>query len=83
LETRGLIHDNYEALYEHYINTFECDNCGVELVTGNMVLINAAWITAILRVSFVIFFVIRVMLKEEKTITQINKNNNIDNNNKE
>ena len=31
----GLIHDNYEALYEHYINTFECDNCGIELVSGN------------------------------------------------
>ena len=30
----GLIHDNYEALYEHYINTFECDNCGIELVSG-------------------------------------------------
>ena len=31
----GLICDNYEALYEHYINTFECDNCGIELVSGN------------------------------------------------
>lgn len=30
----GLIHDNYEALYEKYINTWECDNCGIELVTG-------------------------------------------------
>jgi ribosomal protein S20 len=31
---RGLICDNYEALYEKYINTWECDNCGVELVSG-------------------------------------------------
>ena len=31
---RGLIHDDYEALYDKYINTFECDNCGVELVSG-------------------------------------------------
>jgi len=31
----GLIHDNYEALYEYYINCWECDNCGVELVSGN------------------------------------------------
>jgi hypothetical protein len=31
----GLICDNIEELYEHYINTFECDNCGIELVTGN------------------------------------------------
>ena len=30
----GLICDNYEELYKHYINTFECDNCGVELVSG-------------------------------------------------
>jgi len=30
----GLICDNYEALYEKYINTFECDNCGIELVSG-------------------------------------------------
>jgi hypothetical protein len=31
----GLICDNIEELYEHYINTWECDNCGVELVSGN------------------------------------------------
>lgn len=31
----GLICENIEELYKHYINTFECDNCGVELVTGN------------------------------------------------
>ena len=31
----GLIHDDYEALYEHYINTWECDNCAIALVTGN------------------------------------------------
>jgi hypothetical protein len=24
---RGLIHDNYSELYEHYINTNECDVC--------------------------------------------------------
>ena len=31
----SLICDNYEELYKHYINTWECDNCGVELVSGN------------------------------------------------
>ena len=31
---RGLIHDNIEELYEKYINTWECENCGIELVTG-------------------------------------------------
>ena len=31
----GLIHDNYEELYNKYINTWECENCGIELVTGN------------------------------------------------
>jgi len=30
----GLICDNYEELYNKYINTWECDNCGVELVSG-------------------------------------------------
>ena len=32
---RGLIHDDYEALYEKYINTWECENCAIELVTGH------------------------------------------------
>ena len=32
---KGLMCDNINELYEHYINTFECENCGVELVTGN------------------------------------------------
>ena len=30
----GLICENIEELYKHYINTFECENCGIELVTG-------------------------------------------------
>ena len=30
----GLICDNIEELYEKYINTWECDNCSIELVTG-------------------------------------------------
>mgnify|MGYP003679000475 CR=1 FL=1 len=32
---RGLICDNYEELYDKYINTLECDNCAIELVTGH------------------------------------------------
>ena len=31
---RGLICDNYEELYDKYINTLECENCGIELVSG-------------------------------------------------
>jgi len=31
----GLICEDYDKLYEHYINTNECDNCGIELVEGN------------------------------------------------
>ena len=34
-KSTNLICDNIEALYEHYINTWECENCGIELVTGN------------------------------------------------
>jgi len=31
----GLICEDYDKLYEHYLNTWECDNCGIELVEGN------------------------------------------------
>jgi len=30
----GLISEDYDKLYELYINTNECDNCGIELVEG-------------------------------------------------
>ena len=30
----GLIHGDYDALYEHYINTKNCDYCNVELIEG-------------------------------------------------
>ena len=30
----GLISEDYDKLYEHYLNTNECDNCGIELVEG-------------------------------------------------
>ena len=31
---RGVIHDDYKALYQNYINTKYCDKCNVELVSG-------------------------------------------------
>jgi len=31
----GLICEDYDKLYEHYLNTNECDNCGIELVEGH------------------------------------------------
>jgi len=31
---RGLICEDYDKLYEYYINTNECDNCGIELIEG-------------------------------------------------
>ena len=30
----GLICDNIDKLYEHYLNTWECDNCGIEVIEG-------------------------------------------------
>jgi len=30
----GLVCDNIDKLYEHYLNTNECDNCGIELIEG-------------------------------------------------
>jgi len=27
--------DDWDALYEYYINCWECENCGVELIEGN------------------------------------------------
>jgi len=32
---RGIICEDYDKLYELYINTWECDNCGIELIEGN------------------------------------------------
>jgi len=29
-----LISEDYDKLYELYINTWECDNCGIELIEG-------------------------------------------------
>jgi hypothetical protein len=31
---RGLISDNYDEIYEKYINTTHCENCNIELTTG-------------------------------------------------
>jgi len=31
----GLICDDIDNLYEHFLNTNECDNCGIELIEGN------------------------------------------------
>jgi len=31
----GVKSDNFDELYEYYINCWECENCGVELVEGN------------------------------------------------
>jgi hypothetical protein len=33
-KNRGVIHDNFDELYEYYINCKECENCGVELIEG-------------------------------------------------
>ncbi len=30
----GLISEDYDKIYELYINTWECNNCGIELVEG-------------------------------------------------
>jgi len=30
-----VICDDWDALYEYYINCWECENCGVELIEGN------------------------------------------------
>ena len=29
---RGIISDDYNELYEKYLNTPECENCGIELI---------------------------------------------------
>jgi len=31
---RGLISEDYDKIYEHYLNTWECDNCGIDLIEG-------------------------------------------------
>lgn len=33
-KNRGVIHDNFDELYEYYINCKECENCGIELIEG-------------------------------------------------
>jgi len=30
----GVISQDYDKLYEYYLNTNECDNCGIELIEG-------------------------------------------------
>ena len=30
----GVEHDDWDALYEHYINCKKCENCGIELTEG-------------------------------------------------
>jgi len=30
-----VICDDWDALYEYYVNCWECENCGVELIEGN------------------------------------------------
>jgi len=30
----GLISEDYDKIYELYVNTWECDNCGIELIEG-------------------------------------------------
>ncbi len=32
---RGVITDDFDALYETYINTWNCENCDIELIAGN------------------------------------------------
>tara|TARA_R110001632_G_C11026144_1_gene381195 strand:- start:69 stop:410 length:342 start_codon:yes stop_codon:yes gene_type:complete len=31
----GVIHDDYSSLYEYYLNCENCEECNVELVSGN------------------------------------------------
>jgi len=31
----GVKSDNFDELYEYYLNCWECENCGVELIEGN------------------------------------------------
>ena len=33
-KTSGVIHPDFNELYTHYINTWECENCHVDLVEG-------------------------------------------------
>ena len=35
---RKVICDDWDALYEYYVNCWECENCGVELVEGHTAL---------------------------------------------
>ena len=34
-KTRKVISDDWDATYEHYINTTNCEDCDIELVSGN------------------------------------------------
>jgi hypothetical protein len=31
----GLIHENYDELYEYYLNTTHCEKCNIELTDGH------------------------------------------------
>jgi len=31
---KGVKSDNFNELYEYYVNCWECENCGVELIEG-------------------------------------------------
>tara|TARA_R110000765_G_C18426123_1_gene544946 strand:+ start:156 stop:488 length:333 start_codon:yes stop_codon:yes gene_type:complete len=33
---RGVICDDWDILYDTYLNTLECDNCGIELTTDKI-----------------------------------------------
>ncbi len=32
---RGVINDDFDSLYEYYLNCKNCEECNVELITGN------------------------------------------------
>ncbi len=36
-KTAGVISDDFDSLYEHYINCKNCEECNVELQNGNLV----------------------------------------------
>ena len=35
-KNRGVIADDFDSLYETYINTWNCENCNIELIAGNI-----------------------------------------------
>ena len=34
-KSRGVIHENFDELYEYYINCKNCEECNIELIEGN------------------------------------------------